>query len=300
MYPTIFDFGTLPGPIPLPIAVHSYGLMLALAFLTSMFIVQRELARRKLDPEFASSVILWIAVGGIIGAKLYSVVLTGDLASLFSSSGLVWYGGLMGGFLGAVIAIRRSSNPFWPSFDVILPIGVLGYGIGRIGCFLSGDGDYGPPSDLPWAMKFPNGTVSTLASRNSQLVELWQDKFPDIPVPVDIPVHPTPLYETGMALIAFGLLWGLRTRTEGTPGCLAGVALILGGIERFIAEFWRNNSGVLFGWLTTAQIISIFLVIIGGVVIYWATHRQPLPVEAETPPPPAPPPPPRRRRKRRR
>ncbi len=297
MYPTIFDLGTLPGPIPLPIAVHSYGLMMALAFLSSMLIIQRELERRKLDPEFAASVVLWIAFSGIIGAKLYSVVWTGNLSSIFATSGLVWYGGLMGGVLGAVIAIRRSSNPFWPSFDVILPIGVLGYGIGRIGCFLSGDGDYGPASDLPWAMKFPNGTVSTLAAKNAQLVESWQDKFPDIPVPVDIPVHPTPLYETGMALIAFGLLWGLRTRTEGTPGCLAGVALILGGIERFIAEFWRNNSGVL-GWLTTAQIISIFLVIIGGIVIYWATHRQPPPVEVETAPPPAPPQ--RRRRKRRR
>ena len=204
----------------------------------------------------------------------------------------------MGGILGAAIAIHRSSNPFWVSFDVILPIGLLGYGIGRIGCFLSGDGDYGPPSDLPWAVTFPNGTVSTLAAKNAQLVNLWQRKFPDVPVPTDIPVHPTPLYEVGMVLIAFSLLWSLRTRTEGIPGCLAGVTFILGGIERFLAEFWRNSSRVLFGWFTTAQIISILLIIIGGIVIYWATHREPVPVEAE--PLPSPTAPPRRRRKRRR
>lgn len=298
MYPTIFDFGTLPGPIPLPIAIHSYGLMMALAFLTSMFITQRELTRRELDPQFASSVVLWIAVGGVIGAKLYSVVWTGDLSSLFANTGFVWYGGLMGGILGAAIAIHRSSNPFWVSFDVILPIGLLGYGIGRVGCFLSGDGDYGPPSDLPWAVTFPNGTVSTLAAKNAQLVNLWQRKFPDVPVPTDIPVHPTPLYEVGMVLIAFSLLWSLRTRTEGIPGCLAGVTFILGGIERFLAEFWRNSPRVLFGWFTTAQIISILLIIIGGIVIYWATHREPVPVEAEPPRPPTAPP--RRRRKRRR
>ncbi|MCZ6681180.1 MAG: prolipoprotein diacylglyceryl transferase [Candidatus Poribacteria bacterium] len=275
MYPTIIDFGPIKlGPIHLPLAVHSYGLMLALAFLTGMFILQRELARKKLNPQVASSIIFAGAVGGIVGAKLYSAFQDGtiEIAELFSNSGLVWYGGLIGGSAAALFVIHRSPNPILPTLDALGPLLLLGYGIGRIGCFLAGDGDYGPPSDLPWAMAFPNGTV-----------------------PTDVPVHPTPLYETGMSLIGFGALWGIRKQKEGTPGWMSGGTLILAGIERFLAEFWRINPRTPFG-LTTAQFTSILMVLIGGWLIYWVTHR-PIPAEAVTIPSP---PPSRNRKKRRR
>ena len=272
MYPTIIDFGTIPlGPIRIPLAIHSYGLMMALAFLTVMFILQRELVRKKLEPQLASSIIFAAAIGGIVGAKLYSAVQDGSfsISELFSNSGLVWYGGFIGGIAAVLFVIHRSPNPILPTLDAVGPLLLLGYGIGRIGCFLSGDGDYGPPSDLPWAMAFPNGTV-----------------------PTNVPVHPTPLYETGMSLIGFGLLWTIRKRKEKMWGWMIGGGLILTGIERFIAEFWRLNSPVLFK-LTTAQFFSILLMIIGGYFIYWTTHRS-IPAEGVNAPVS---PPPRRKRK---
>lgn len=258
MYPTIFELPTLHlGPIHLPIAVHSYGLMMALAFLTCMYMGQREFKRKGLEPRLASSIILWGALGGIIGAKLYSALQDGSLSirELFSNSGLVWYGGLIGGLAVAIWVIRRSSSPFLPTIDALAPLLLLGYGIGRIGCFLSGDGDYGPPSDLPWAMSFPKGTV-----------------------PINVRVHPTPLYEFGLSLVGFALLWSIRKWKEGIAGWLVGAGLIAAGVERFIAEFWRTSERLIAG-LTMAQLISIVLVIVGSWIIYGSTRRTSGPVE---------------------
>ncbi len=252
MYPTIFDIGTLRlGPIYLPIAIHSYGLMMAVAFLSCMFLGQREFKRKGLDPKLSSTVILWGALGGIIGAKLYSALQDGSLSmrELFSNTGLVWYGGLIGGVIAALWVVYRSPNPLFPTFDVLAPLLLLGYGIGRIGCFLAGDGDYGPPSNLPWAMSFPKGTV-----------------------PTNVAVHPTPLYETALSFVGFMLLWSIRKRKEDTPGWLVGAALILLGIERFLAEFWRTNERTITG-LTTAQLLSVLMAIVGSCFIYLVLRR---------------------------
>ena len=243
MYPTIIDFG--------PVGIHSYGLMLATAFITVVFVIQSELKRRGFVPELASAIVMAAAIGGIVGAKLYSALLDGHITfrELFSTSGLVWYGGFIGGCLGVILVILRSPNPFLPTIDIVGPTVVLGYGIGRIGCLLAGDGDYGPPSDLPWAMAFPNGTV-----------------------PTHVPVHPTPIYETLMSLALFGILWSQRRKFESTPGVLFGMSLIALGVERFIAEFWRLTPRVL-GWMSAAQLFSIAAFIIGIVLILWMRSR---------------------------
>lgn len=243
MYPTIVDFG--------PVGIHSYGLMLATAFITVVFVIQAELKRRGFVFELASTIVMAAAIGGVVGAKLYSALLDGQITfrEIFSTSGLVWYGGLIGGCLAVILVVHRSPNPFLPSIDIIGPTVVLGYGIGRIGCLLAGDGDYGPPSDLPWAMAFPNGTV-----------------------PTDVPVHPTPIYETLISSTFFGILWSQRRKHEGTPGVMFGASLIALGVERFIAEFWRITPRVL-DWMTAAQIFSIFAVILGTALILWARTR---------------------------
>ena len=243
MYPTIVDFG--------PVGIHSYGLMLATAFITVVFVIQSELKRRGFVPELASTIVMAAAIGGIVGAKIYSALLDGQITfrELFSTSGLVWYGGLIGGCLAVIIVVLRSPNPFLPTIDIIGPTLLLGYGIGRIGCFLAGDGDYGPPSDLPWAMAFPNGTV-----------------------PTDVPVHPTPIYETLLSWTFFGVLWSQRRRFEWTPGALFGASLVLLGVERFIAEFWRITPRVL-GWMSAAQLFSIAAFIIGIALILWMRTR---------------------------
>ena len=138
MYPTIINLGSIPlGPIDIPLAIHSYGLMLASAFLTVMFIAQRELARKQLDSQLASSVVFASAVGGIVGAKLYAAFEDGSfsVSELFSTSGLVWYGGMIGGAAAAFFVLHRSASPTLPVLDAFAPLFLLGYGIGRIGCF---------------------------------------------------------------------------------------------------------------------------------------------------------------------
>lgn len=243
MYPTIIDFG--------PIGIHSYGLMLATAFITVVFVIQAELKRRGFVSELASAIVMAAAIGGIVGAKLYSALLDGQITfrELFSTSGLVWYGGFIGGCLAVIIVVLRSPNPFLPTIDIVGPTVVLGYGIGRIGCLLAGDGDYGPPSDLPWAMAFPNGTV-----------------------PTNVPVHPTPIYETLLSCTFFGILWSQRRRFEETPGALFGASLVALGVERFIAEFWRITPRVL-GWMSAAQLLSIAAFVIGIALILWMRAR---------------------------
>ncbi|MCY3744156.1 MAG: prolipoprotein diacylglyceryl transferase [Candidatus Poribacteria bacterium] len=273
MYPTIYDFG--------PFGIHSYGLMLATAFITSTFVIQHELKRRGFVSELAGTIVVAAAMGGVIGAKIYAALLDGriTLAEIFSTSGLVWYGGFLGGCLGVLIVVVRSPNPTLPTIDIIGPTLLLGYGIGRIGCLLAGDGDYGPPSDLPWAMAFPNGTV-----------------------PTDVPVHPTPIYETLISFTFFGILWSQRRKLEDIPGVLFGSSLILLGVERFIAEFWRITPRVL-GWMTGAQLFSIGAFIVGIVLIFWARSRPPVEAVVEAVAAEAEPtkqtPPPRKRRRRR-
>ena len=251
MYPTIVDFG--------PVGIHSYGLMLATAFITSVFVIQHELKRRGFVPDVAATIVVAAAIGGIIGAKIYYALLDGriTLDELFLTDGLVWYGGFIGGCLGVLIVVVRSPNPTLATIDIIGPTVLLGYGIGRIGCFLAGDGDYGPPSDLPWAMAFPNGTV-----------------------PTDVPVHPTPVYETLISFTFFGILWSQRRKLEDISGVLSGVSLILLGVERFFVEFWRITPRVL-GWMTGAQIFSIGAFIVGIVLIFWARSRPPVEAVAE-------------------
>lgn len=276
MYPTIYDFG--------PFGIHSYGLMLATAFITSVFVIQYELKRRGFVPDVAATIVVTAAAGGVFGAKIYAALLDGQitLTELFSTSGLVWYGGFIGGCLGVLIVVIRSPNPTLATIDIIGPTLLLGYGIGRIGCLLAGDGDYGPPSDLPWAMAFPNGTV-----------------------PTDVPVHPTPIYETLISFTFFGLLWSQRRKLEVNPGVMFGASLILLGVERFFVEFWRLTPRVL-GWMTGAQLFSIVSFIVGIIFIFWARSRPPVAVAAETVEPtpetsesPKQSPPPRKRRRRR-
>ena len=257
MYPTIIDFGPV-GNFG-HIGIHSYGLMLATAFISCTFVIQHELKRRGFVPDVASIIVLVAAAGGIVGAKLYSALLDGEITfeELFSTAGLVWYGGFIGGCLGVFIVVVYSPNPTLPTIDIIGPTLLLGYGIGRIGCLLAGDGDYGPPSDLPWAMAFPNGTV-----------------------PTDVPVHPTPIYETLISFTFFGILWSQRRKWEVVPGVLFGASLILLGVERFFVEFWRSTPRV-WGWMTGAQLFSIVAFIVGIVLIFWARSRPPVEAVAE-------------------
>ena len=282
MYPTLIDLEPI---LSIHVGIHSYGVMLATAFITCSVLIQWELNRRGLQGELATTIVVAAAIGGIVGAKIYFVFLDGriELAEIFSPSGLVWYGGLFGGSAAVAWVIHKSPNPFLPTVDVIGPLLLLGYGIGRIGCLLAGDGDYGPPTDVPWAMSFPNGTVPT----------------------TDL-VHPTPIYETSMSVIFFGILWSQRKKAASIPGLLFGASLVLIGVERFIAEFWRLTPRVFpptssLSWLTSPQLVSIILFCFGIFFMVWMYKRPRVAVEVETliPEPEKETPPPQKRRRRR-
>ena len=264
MHPTLIDLEPI---LSIPIGIHSYGVMLATAFITCSVLMQREFNRRGLQGDFATTIVIAGAIGGIIGAKIYYVFLDGrvEVTEIFSPSGLVWYGGLIGGSAAASWVIYRSPNPFLQTVDVVGPLLLLGYGIGRIGCLLAGDGDYGPPSDVWWAMAFPKGTV-----------------------PIDVPVHPTPIYETSISVIFFGVLWSQRKRFASIPGLLFGASLVMIGVERFIAEFWRLTPRVFpttssFSWLTSPQLVSIILFCFGIYFLWWMYKRPRVAVEVELP-----------------
>jgi len=248
MFPVIFQLGHF--------RIYSYGLMLALAFLVTGYFFRRELKRTGLPPSLGDSIVMGAILGGIGGAKLYSVIEGLNEAnalyvrSFFSGSGLVWYGGFAGGVTVVVIIIWRSGFPMMRVLDLVAPLLSLGYAFGRMGCFLSGDGDYGPPTDLPWGMAFPNGTVPTVQR-----------------------VHPTPLYEIALSLMIFAFLWRMRKRSLPT-GWMFGMYLILGGAERFITDFWRLTPVVALG-MTMAQITSIVAIIVGTVMVSRSRKARP-------------------------
>jgi phosphatidylglycerol:prolipoprotein diacylglycerol transferase len=263
MYPELI---TLDLPLIGRLTITSFGVMMALAFLTAYQVGRLEFGRMGKDPELAGDVLLGALIGGIVGAKLYYVFLNWDLTvqnplgMLFSRAGLVWYGGFLGGAAGVILMIRRRGEAIPPLADAIAPALALGYAVGRIGCFLVGD-DYGRPTDSWVGIAFPQGSPPSTAGN---LREGFGVSVPaSIPDSTVLQVHPTQLYEVGMSLLIFLVLW--RLRGDRPTGWLFSLWLALAGAERFIVEFFRAKDDRFFGALTLAQVISLCLI---GVGIY--------------------------------
>lgn len=254
MIPILFKIG--------PIRVGSYGVMMALAFLVTGWLLQRELLRKKFPGDWAYTIVTAAAIGGIVGARLYFIVehwgefLQNPLGMIFTGSGLTWYGGLIGGVIGVIWVVHRLPGPSLEILDLAAPLVLLGYGIGRIGCLLAGDGDYGPPTDLPWGMAFPHGLV-----------------------PTTVRVHPTPIYDTLLSWALFAVLWKLRKRPH-PPGLMISGMLIFYGIERFTTEFWRTTPKILFGWMSMAQILSVLSILVGLAYGWWLLRRSSPPLRS--------------------
>jgi phosphatidylglycerol:prolipoprotein diacylglycerol transferase len=232
------------GPIP----IHIFGIFLALAFLAAGQVAGREFERRGYDPALASSAVVWAALGGIVGARLWLVFdawpefVRSPASFLLTSGGFVFYGGLLGGALAVTFFFRRQGIPWLRGADAVAPAIALGQAIGRLGCQLAGDGDWGKETTLPWGMAYPHAVVG------------W-DK------PPGVRVHPTPLYELAAYLAIFGFLW--RRRELAPEGALLSWYLVLSGAARFLVEFVRVNPPVVLG-LTEAQLTSLGLIAIGG------------------------------------
>jgi phosphatidylglycerol:prolipoprotein diacylglycerol transferase len=240
----------------LGLSIKTFGVAFACAFIACGAVVARRLRELGKPVDWAYEVIFAALVGGVVGARGYyliqhwSQVKHDLLGSAFSGSGLVWYGGAIGGAIGVVAWMRwRGALSLW-MLD-LCSIGLaLGYAIGRIGCQVSGDGDYGIRSNLPWAMGYPHGTVPTAPG---------------------VKVQPTPIYETvAMALLAYAL-WRLRDRFR--PGVLFAIYLAASGLERLLVEFIRRNNEVLAG-LTAPQLESIGLIVVGAVWLGLLVRRR--------------------------
>lgn len=245
MYPIIIQIG--------PVPIYSFGLMMALAFLSAAYLTGLELKRRGHDQEIASALVIWAAVGGIAGARLWLIAddwrgfLADPLGSIFSGAGFVWYGGLLGGALAVGWAARRYHGlGFLAIADCAAPGLAFAHGVGRIGCQLAGDGDWGSVTTLPWGMAYERAIIG------------WD-------YPPGVRVHPTPLYEAAAYFTIFVVLWACRQRVSGR-GAVFAWYLILASVARFLVEFVRNNPRL---WLdlTAAQWTAIGLAIYGAAIL---------------------------------
>ena len=249
MHPIILQIG--------PFTVYSFGVLMALGFYVGASVSAREYERRGGDKERMWNFLVWVFIAGLVGSKLLSVV--ADLPAFFedpvhqlmSGSGFVWYGGLLGGFAVA-IPLSRTYHMRFPLILECTSLGLaIGQAIGRVGCHVAGDGDWGTVSELPWAVAYENAIVG------------WD-------YPAGVRVHPTPIYEAMAYTTVFLVLMGLRKRgyAEGTSFA---IYLIGASLARFLVEFIRVNPVLALG-LTQAQWIAIVLFTCGAT---WLVRHPP-------------------------
>jgi phosphatidylglycerol:prolipoprotein diacylglycerol transferase len=230
-----------------PLNLKTFGLCFALSFLAAGALLARRMPEIGRPPDWAYEMIFAALIGGLVGSRVDFMVqnwseVSGDLlGNIFSGSGLVWFGGFLGGAIGVMAWARWRG---WLGVELLDSCAVplaAGYAIGRVGCQLSGDGDYGIASDVPWAMAYPEGVVPTSEE-----------------------VHPTPIYDSlSMGLLAL-VLWRLRDRVA--PGVLFGIYLVGAGLERLLVEIVRRNDSVVAG-LTLAQLVSLGLIALGAAML---------------------------------
>ncbi|HET9135126.1 MAG TPA: prolipoprotein diacylglyceryl transferase [Candidatus Kapabacteria bacterium] len=282
MYPVLFKLG--------PISIYSFGLMMAIAFLTANYFFAQEVKRRRESEKMVSAITMIALIGGVIGSKIFSifedwsVFLAHPMSTLFSASGLTFYGGFIFATTGIFYYIRKKKVSFKKFADMIAPVVFLAYGIGRIGCQLAGDGDYGIPTQSLVGMHYTMGTakptyvLEPYFNRYPEEALKWQyDSLKAIHTGTDalgqqvnrfdevVTCHPTPLYEMAAAILAFVFLWSKRKKWESQQGKLFYATIILMGIERLLVEFLRINP--LYVGLSMAQWISILLIICGSVML---------------------------------
>jgi phosphatidylglycerol:prolipoprotein diacylglycerol transferase len=242
------------GPLNFP----TFGLMVAAGLLVASHLLQADFRRRGLHAD--AFLIIGIAgLAGIVGARLYHVLespaefFADPWPLLISRFGFAWFGGFLGGFAALLILSWRENIPALAFLDACSPAAAVGYAIGRIGCLLSGDGDYGIPTTLPWGMRFPNGVVPTTER-----------------------VHPTPLYEFFIWMAIAYILWRVgagilvRKKSDGLVFC---GYLVLTGIARFLIEIIRLNPRSFFG-MSNAQAASVASVLL-GIILFFIFVRKP-------------------------
>jgi phosphatidylglycerol:prolipoprotein diacylglycerol transferase len=247
--------------------------MVAIGLICAFFILRADFERRGVNAD-AEAIIGITGLAGLAGSRLYHLLespaefFADPWPQLFSTMGFAFVGAIIGGFVALVLLARRFKIAALLMLDVASPAAAIGYGIGRIGCLISGDGDYGKPTTLPWGMAFPRGIVPTTES-----CVAWG-------APADCRVHPTPIYEFLVAVLIFWILWRLGRRglkKHAPNGIIFAAYLVLTGIARFLVEIIRINPRSFFG-MTNAQSASV-VSIVAGVALYFYCRKAPVPAE---------------------
>ncbi len=240
MHPILFKYG--------PIQIRYYGLMYVVAVIVGTYLIKKEVARKRipLTEDDVTNFIIWTVLCGVIGARLYYVVFNYRYYMRFPleipaiwHGGLAIHGGLTGGFIFALLYLRRRRIPFWRMADAVAPAIILGQAFGRFGNFMNGDA-HGRPTDLPWGIVFPPESIAGT-------------QFPGVPI------HPTMLYEMVINLGIFSFLWFVLRKKEHRDGFVFAVYLMLYSTGRFFVEYFRADS-LMLGPLRAAQVVSLFLV----------------------------------------
>ncbi len=244
-----------------PLELTGFGLAMLLAFVIGQMVATEELDRRGWGSEIMGDITVAAVIGGLLGAKIYYAVLVGDISAIFSRAGFVFWGGLMGGMLGAVVVVLMKKDSFARVSDACAPGLAAAYSVGRSGCWAVGD-DYGTPWNGPLAVAFPDGAPPSTVANLTQQFGLKE--FADQPGNMVLAVHPTQLYETAMGLVMFFILWRMRDHKH-AQGWLFGVYCVLQGTERFIVEFFRAKDDRFFGTFTMAQMIALGFIAAGAV-----------------------------------
>jgi phosphatidylglycerol---prolipoprotein diacylglyceryl transferase len=266
MFPRIVELG--------PITLHSYGLLLATAFLLAITVMARLAEQEGVSRNRAWDMGFVIIVSAIFGAKI--LLILSDLEDFlarpsrlisleFWQAGGVYYGGLIGAIVGAALYVGKSPDlKFWTIADAAAPAIALGQSIGRLGCFAAGC-DYGKPTDLPWAVTFTSE---------------YAHRF--VGVPIEIPLHPSQIYESMITFLLFlALLWVYRKRHF--SGQVFACYLFFYGVARFGLEFFRGDLDrgfVLGGLFSTSQFISLLIVPVSIVIYFYGRRRFPQPSRA--------------------
>jgi prolipoprotein diacylglyceryl transferase len=265
-----------------PHEIPTFGLMVAIAIFVSSYVLQAEFDRRRSqlkgilegNSRDEGFLVVGIAgVAGLIGARLYHVLespsefFANPWPQLLSRYGFAWFGGFLGGFLALVIIARWLKIPILEFLDICSPAACVGYAIGRIGCLLSGDGDYGIPTTLPWGMSFPHGLVPTTGLWDPEGHAGVCNKFG---LPENCAVHPTPLYEFFIWLAIAAFLWHMGTKSLKGPKAKGEIFcnyLIFTGVARFLIELIRINPRSFFG-TSNAQAGSVVSILLGAVLLW--------------------------------
>jgi phosphatidylglycerol---prolipoprotein diacylglyceryl transferase len=247
-----------------PITLGSYGLMVAIGLICAFFVLRADFSRRGVSAD-AEAIIGITGLAGLAGSRLYHLLespaefFADPWPQIFSTMGFAFFGAVIGGFIALLLLAWRYRMKPLLMLDAASPAAALGYGIGRIGCLVSGDGDYGIPTSLPWGMSFPNGIVPTTQR-----------------------VHPTPIYEFLVAVLIAWILWRLGERcfkTHAPYGFVFAAYLVLTGIARYLVEIIRINPRSFYG-MTNAQAASVVSIVAGLILFLLVRGKTPAPRRA--------------------